>query len=1047
MSSKTSCRLEFPEVIVVEASAGSGKTLALAKRYLQLLINPVLGLQQIPLRNILAITFTNKATVEMKDRILELLKRIALDAFLKKEEEKDILELLGVDKKFAKKKACLIMNELMMHYDFFQVQTIDSFINALLLGSALNIDRSPSFKIKRDYSQYLSYCLDKVIEEAACDKEVFAFFEEFLKHYLFVENRSSWFPKKDILKLMEFLFTLSDKYGGMFEVYRGKSQDVIEKKTFLFRAVQKIFSEFPDGMNATAKNAILKFIETNNETFKFKNFPDRFKISDLPMNRGKSAPPQLVKQWVKIHKEICHLIELDATVTYNPYIKLCQKMLGFFDRITKDEDLLFLEELNYKARLLFQEGLTVAELYYRLATRFVHYLIDEFQDTSILQWKNLEMMIKDALASGGSLFYVGDKKQAIYRFRGGEAQLFNKVKDQFVHYNTKHRVLKKNWRSQKAIVEFNNEVFSQENLRNALLRMDIFKEVGSDNEAIEQILKVFEDSRQEYKPDCIWGYVCVERIGGNNQQVRNELVKEKLISLITQLNKRFSYKDIAILCRDNDEVELVTTWLLEAQIPVESEKTLNILKNTLIKEILSLLRFLYSPLDDLSFASFILGEVFRKATGLALDDMTDFLFQLKKKTNKRTDSSIYRDFRQHYPRVWDCYLDKFFKSVGFISPYELLVSIYERFRVIENFIDSQAFFMKFLELVKVQENEYVGLGDFLYYLENAQREDLYVTVAETDSVSVLTIHKSKGLEFGVVITPFLRMDINPETGGKGTHSYVTFPQEGVLGLVRITKEHRKYSARLNEIYKDAYIKACIDELNGMYVALTRARYELHIFIPRRSGIGYNKANCVIPPDIQQRGQTRIYENIKVKAQQPILQISPPQYQDWVQFLKDEFGDAYALKNRAKIIKGNVMHFVLSYIENLYQRNSKVVIAGAIKKAKVQYPFIKDFTKIEEKVTDLLQKKEFAPFFCVSDGFILREKEVVTSLGDTKRIDRLIVKKSSAWVIDYKSSRDNEDEYRTQLKEYIQIIKDIYSQRETKGYLVYLDELGLEEVMT
>src|SRR5215470_6121795 len=145
---------QFPQVRVVEASAGSGKTYALAKRYLQLLLNPGLHQQQLFIRGILAITFTNKAAFEMKARILELLRRIALDQ-LTPAEEKDLLEPIGVTRPLAAHKAHLIMEEIIRNYNFFQIQTIDSFINALLSGCAFKIGLSSGFKIKTNAADYL----------------------------------------------------------------------------------------------------------------------------------------------------------------------------------------------------------------------------------------------------------------------------------------------------------------------------------------------------------------------------------------------------------------------------------------------------------------------------------------------------------------------------------------------------------------------------------------------------------------------------------------------------------------------------------------------------------------------------------------------------------------------------------------------------------------------------------------------------------------------------------------------------------------------------
>ena len=916
MNNKT----QSPEVIVVEASAGSGKTFVLAKRYLELVVNPLLKTTPFPLRNILAITFTNKATIEMKARILEFLKRIALDKFENKEQENEILGSLGVDKKMAHELAAKTMDSLIDNYTYFQVKTIDSFINAILMGSALNIDRSAHFTIKHDYNKYLAYCLDNVIDLAAQDTSVLLLLEDFLMHYLFVENKSSWFPKKDILESIQALFKLNNTYGVPFHIYEATGQDVIKKKLKIFDAIRDLSLNLPQDLNGTVKKSILKFSEGKN-IFELKSIPDKFKSLEIPMNKNTDASPEFVKLWKNIHKEICELIELDADVVYKPYIELFEKILEHFNKICKHDDVLFLGELNSKARLLFgEEGITIAEIYYRMSLRFNHYLIDEFQDTSRLQWKNLVEMVREAISVGGSLFYVGDKKQAIYRFRGGDARLFDEVKNEFAVY-AKPKSLTKNWRSQKAIVEFNNTIFAKENLINAIFKMDIEDNVGDREELIKHILGAFNDSQEEYSLDKPYGYVSVQRIEENKKEDRNTMTKEKILPLLDKLRTRgFSYKDIAILCRDNDEVELITSWCLEKGISVESEKTLSIEENSLIQELVSFLTFLYSPIDDLSFASFVLGDIFTKATGISQKEMTDFIFGLRKERTSKNEFSLYRKLREHYPQVWSKYLDDFFKSVGFVSPYELVISIYERYNLMNNFQDNQAFFMKFLELIKQQEEEYIGLGDLLSYLETAQKEELYVNVEETDSVHVLTVHKSKGLEFGVVILPFLRIDVNAETG-EIPGSYIT-PEGDSCGLVRITKEHRKYSKRLKYIYEKAYIEACLNEFNNLYVALTRAKFELYIFMPKKSASSSNKARNLIPETLKELGLPRNYE-IKNKVSRPAVVLPSSVYTEYLSLIRDEFQDALSLKNRGKILQGNVMHFVLSSIDSNLNQDKKI----------------------------------------------------------------------------------------------------------------------------
>ena len=572
MQNRNSGQLEFPEVIVVEASAGAGKTYELSKRYLQLLINPHFKSTPISLRNILAITFTNKATIEMKKRILDFLKKIALDGFENETIEEDILCSLGLKKNLCQIKSSRIMDELIRHYNFFQVQTIDSFINSLLLGSSLNIDRSGSFTIKRDYTRYLVWCLDSVIDEAVENRAIFTFLEKFLKHYLFIENRNSWFPKKDILKLIHTLFSLSNKYGSIFKPTDKTVNDFLGGKSAVFKAICTLAKELPAGMNGKVKNSILKFVREGNKNFRLERLPGSFQSNEVLMNKGAVISEQFNRHWRRIRNYIVRVAELEAEVTYTPYMKLFERIFAYFQIISKKEDVLFLEELNHKARYLFHNGLSVAEVYYRLATRLEHYLIDEFQDTSYLQWDNLRIMVEDALSSGGTLFYVGDKKQAIYRFRGGEAQLFDELKNELMIFNVKGKYLRKNWRSQKAIVDFNNEIFAQNNLKKALINMDILSGEKDKLSAYKEILEVYQDSHEDYCKDKTAGYVKVVRINNKNKFELNTIMKTNIINLVRELSKRFAFSDIAFLCRDNSEVELVTTWLLAAQFPVQSEK-------------------------------------------------------------------------------------------------------------------------------------------------------------------------------------------------------------------------------------------------------------------------------------------------------------------------------------------------------------------------------------------------------------------------------------------------------------------------------------------
>lgn len=1042
------------QIIVVEASAGSGKTYALAKRYLGIIIDPKYPLEYVPLSSILGITFTNKAMVEMKERILELLKKIIFDSFSNPKEEEDLYNYLAVDKKWAKEKALIVMRELIKHYSLFQIQTIDSFINSLLLGCALYIGRSANFKIKTEYNQQLEYCFDTLVDQAQTREDLALFFEDFLQHYLFVENQQGWFPRRDILEFISSLFKLVNKYGQLFKEYPGLSRDLIREKAQVFNQIVELFKTTPEGMNKQTRNSLENFLKNQSAIFEIASLPLALAKPTPAINKNYTLTQEYESKWTTTRENIIGIVEKEAKTVYNPYIRIFRELISIFYDNSKKEDILFLEELNHTASYIFgQEGITVAELYYRLSARFNHYLIDEFQDTSALQWQNLQIMVEEALANGGSLFYVGDKKQAIYRFRGGEPKLFDQVKNSLAYFNLDHKRLTKNWRSQKAIVEFNNQIFSKENLLAAIKDMGLSDNRKFQTGLTQDIENIFCQASQSYHENNNAGYVYLERIKEKNKEELNFIMQEKIIKLIDELKTRFPLEDITILTRDNTEVETVTNWLFKANIAVESEKTLNVLENKLIKEIISLLRFLSSPIDNLSFSSFILGDIFANLIKLEEKSLGEFIFNIRKQGQINSGLSLYNIFRKAYPDLWSQYLEEFFKTSGFLSVYELLVSIYSRFRLMQDFFDSQAFLMKFLEIVKTKEEEYSSITQLLDYFNALQTnkldlKDCYINVINQKAVKVLTIHKAKGLEFPVVIIPFLRMDISAQTGGRGTSSYIEYSKNN-LGLLRISKAYREFSPYLEDIYLQAYSKAFIDELNLMYVALTRPQYELYIFLPQKNGIENNKANYLIPQDFDQIGSKQNYCSNKKPKNSLVLDIPASQPYDWLSGLRDQWQVLESqidsqIKNHAQIKEGEINHKILSFIKAVDQENKIKIIDKAI--SDITSIYKRDNLEIyRKKIEQIISTKELQEIFFVKPEEVFCEKEFVNQFGDTKRVDRLIIKDDRLWIVDYKRSDSNKEKKREQIREYIGILKQIYPKKEVKGFIIYLDTISLEEV--
>lgn len=1031
---------DFPHIHIVEASAGSGKTYCLARRYLQLIINPHLRPDEIPINNILAITFTNKASLEMKERILEFLKRAALDRFVKDREKESILSGLGVTNEAARKKAHLVMDHLIRNYNFFQVQTIDSFINAILSGCAFKVGLSSNFKVRTDYPDYLAYTLDKLIDRAASQPGIREIMNSFLRQYLYIENRAGWFPKKDMLEIITQLFRMSNKYGLGFSPSPVSSEEVIIKKKLILKLLHELNLKLPTGTYALFAQKLPVFLENNPESFDIESLSKYLEDpEEFPIKKNGVVPDEVFALWKDIHQNIKELCEIEAVSIYNSYIQIFNLVSRDLKDLASKEDVLFLESMNKEAGELFVDrSVSPPELYYRLATRLRHFLIDEFQDTSILQWKNLRPMVEEALSTGGSLFYVGDKKQAIYRFRGGEVTLMDLVKKDFPGFKAIEGSLNRNFRSFKEIVEFNNEVFSPDNLRRFLAQFENEAKSAFSLAPIDQdeIVGVFQASRQSCGQEYGFGYIKIESIDAPGRSEKEALIRDKLLRLIDNLSKRYNPGEMALLTRENSEVKLLSEWLLEKGIPVESEKTLNIRENSLIKELVSFLRFLNSPIDDLAFASFILGDIFAVSSGIKRKELEEFLFTVRDKKNDQR-GYLYREFRGCFPQAWEGLIEEFFKNVGFVPLYELTVSMIEKFSVLTNFSEYQGFFMRLLELIKKYEEEEPGISGFLEYFDKAPEEELYVNISGVNSIKILTIHKAKGLEFPVVVVPFLEMNIKADT-------QVVYPQNEQLSLLRLKKRYASFSPRLRTAYDQEYKKAFIDELNNIYVALTRAVEELHIFIPRRSGRGVNPASWLFPQIDLEKGKSP--ESRKQKSvNKTSLSIPASKYKNWISLLKEEFIDVSLLREREKVQSGDIMHYILSFIGNLHSQDEEKAAQEAISQARARFNLSSGSRSYEDALRRIIRDKHARIFFDCPEHQVFQEKEVVDSFGNTLRIDRLLLNTKEAIVIDYKSSRIQGDEYLEQVRLYTRIIRQIYPKLAVKGYLIYLDTCGLEEV--
>ncbi|MDR1194905.1 MAG: UvrD-helicase domain-containing protein [Endomicrobium sp.] len=1005
---------KISQITSVQASAGSGKTYSLAKRYIRLLFDYD-SKGATPLKNIIAVTFANKAAVEMKYRVIEYLKKAALSVGTD-----GIFDETGLSADGIRLKSLEVLNEIFNNYDNFNISTIDSFINSILKACAINIDISPNFQIEKDYSENLKFALDSFLQIAAASKSAEKILLQYISQYLMSE-KTGWFPKNDIYNEVEKVFKKAGNSGKSIAVnalafdaeISKRASEIIKKAELFYERFSKL------GVYSLCLKAVEKTLAEGESVF---YLPDKIpKSFAAPLKYKKNAivDDKADKLWNEIGKSISELCLFYADNYYGVYSDIYSKIDNEFEIKAKKDELVFLHDINKKAMTLFEgDSPVMPEVYYRLSEKYRHFLIDEFQDTSPVQWAGIKRFLDESIANGGTFFYVGDAKQAIYDFRGGSWEIFYNALSEFAENENDIAVLNQNYRSHKEIVEFNNEIFSKENIERYL------SDLNEDKEFIEEyrdLISVYSQSKQNYRPEKMKGYVEIEIIDENAD--RREETKLIFIGMARQLSQRFDQNDITVLCRSNAEVLTAGEWLLENGFNVESGQTLNIRNNNIIKQLISLITFIDSPMDSLSFVSFITGEIFCKAASADASALREFVFDFH---DKRNADAFYKKFGERYESLWLEYFEKFFVLAGFAPVYELTLSILEKFQVVENFKESKIFIMRFLELIKTFEQEDGGLENFLNYFKNLEDgdENLYIKTSSGNGIKIMTVHKAKGLQFPVVIVPFLKL----------AHTSIDrplFEDKGEkINLTYVTKNMSEFSERLKSVYNREKAKTLMSEMNVLYVSMTRAECEFYAIVPQKAGNSNNTLALLIGSQSIKRGEKEKYD-LKRRQTATVADGQNAGYKEIKNYFQSE--PSYPDINNARR-RGTMLHFALSKIKTLKNKEINTEIEKALKFTKRK--FLYDESEwIREKLFNLFESKEIRPFFDAGEDEIFNELEIVSSFGQTYRIDKAVIKENDVIVIDFKSSKAENEKNKEQVLKYINCLKEIYKGRNFYGYIV------------
>ncbi|MDR2488569.1 MAG: UvrD-helicase domain-containing protein [Desulfovibrio sp.] len=502
----------------------------------------------------------------------------------------------------------------------------------------------------------------------------------------------------------------------------------------------------------------------------------------------------------------------------------------------------------------------VSDALCRLGTRLSRLLLDEFQDTSREQWAAILPLVEESLSTGGALTYVGDVKQAIYGWRGGDTRLFNGVLQEpsllAMRPQVKRLFLPFNWRSHPLIIAHNNVFFSllqdrviQENVMNAMLpehtpaeyRAEAASELGRAFAQVEQ--KVPEE--KDWENDPLSGHAGVtlyiaeaDSIG----TVRN-MVHDRMRSLfLNELLPAWRYGDIAVLTPSGDEGALAAQWISDWGIPVVTENSFLLNAHPLVGKLISFLSFLDYPPDDEAFWETISDpDLFWPDSGLYAAALMDWLSRTAlDKTKKRPP--LYRLFSESFPEFWNSRMAPFHAGAGFMSAYDLMREIITRSQLFERMPDQSSFFLRLLEIAHLAETRGCScLSAFLAFWRIRRDKERLPLPESMNAVRIMTVHKAKGLEFPVVVLPFLHHSKSRKA------DLANFHCDGLDLITRADKE-------LQNSYYPAKSADETEHLNLLYVAWTRPVYSLYAFItrPKKSSTSLQRALAVLLKAYEQR---------------------------------------------------------------------------------------------------------------------------------------------------------------------------------------------------
>ncbi|MFC3881813.1 UvrD-helicase domain-containing protein [Algoriphagus namhaensis] len=1074
--------MEQKPFIIYKSSAGSGKTYTLTLEYLKLALRSSHTFKQI-----LAVTFTNKATQEMKERILEVLARLSREIRPEEFLDEQLMIALNCDADELQKRSRETLLDILHGYGYFAVSTIDSFFQRVIRSFAREMDLQAKFELELDQSAVLERLVDRIVEKVAEDKSLLNWLVAYAEEQ--IEDGKSWDIRNGIKGLGTEIFQEKFKvHQALFNQTIGKEGFLADfrKKVQLDRAL--ILQE-AEAIKKEAEEIRLRF---GLEWIDFKggnnSFAKRFGQVGTDSNKPIPALTEPMKQnlpdaqnWftkTSIHAAaieqaaneglIALIFKLPPLLTRWNTIQALSKNLNAFGvfsnllnelrDLKEEEGILLISDVND-----FLKGITSDNeapfIYEKIGNQYQHFLIDEFQDTSEFQWSSFKPLLVNSLGSMNTNLIVGDVKQSIYRWRGGRLELLlNEVQEQIQEAYHQVKKLETNFRSLPKVIDFNNALFGvfPELMQGAMeteystdsenLLGDAYEDVAQQVPKKKRLLDFKGRIRLEFKQkESRTSYAAEEE----DEEESDDTVLDKLPGLVMQLQDQgYALRDIAFLVRKNDQGADIADKLMSYgqdhpesnyRFDVLSEDSLFVSKSAAVKAVVALLQYLANPADNVPLKTF--WYYYSLIHGIS------YSHELFEKNSLPSEL-----------KVKQIELNKNLKTWLQMPLMELIEEILSFSDLLDAEID-----LAYVSGIKEAAFDFVkknraDLQGFLDWWELNHQKRTVKIPEDHDAMRILTIHKAKGLQFKVVIMPYLDWQMVADK----TQAPILWSEYDVSEQLKTVLPLTHTSILQDSAFQDLYQKevrlAYLDSLNMLYVAFTRAEEQIFGF----ADFTQTKAGKV---SLKRTGNL-LYQLFSTGFTS--IELESKKYWDQEALVFD-WGETSNLKS-ARVTQNNLAMAIrwesvawsgkLKTREYAWDFSENGVSARAQRKLGLLVHEILEEAKTGEHAMNLLQQMTFegrldeetavqvktqlenlflTPEFVQwyqSDFQVMAEQGILLPGGKQKRPDRILIGPNEALVIDFKTG-EKKDVHQKQVKEYMDLTRNL-TQLPVKGYVCYLD---------